>query len=206
MDVPFISSGALSRAHYALVRKAEEARSPQALEQLLLAEVANVQRRLAAQALSIVRTHICLHLHPALALKHQNNVLGCYQRMLGHSSLLFFDVASGRTSPYIRLCPISCHKSGGGRTGHSTETYRSVSLGPVFDVHSLTASRLPLLLGTLAISSRAPINACQYAAQGTGHADSAYIFFYPSGRTWKMSKFRGYAWHSIISSGLGVRS
>lgn len=46
MDVPFISSGAQSRAHYALVRKVEGASSPQQADQYLFAEVNSIHARL----------------------------------------------------------------------------------------------------------------------------------------------------------------
>jgi hypothetical protein len=54
MDVPFISSGAQSRAHYALVRKVESAASPQQADQYLLAEVKSIQNRISQPGLSIV--------------------------------------------------------------------------------------------------------------------------------------------------------
>ena len=54
MDVPFISSGALSRAHYSLVRKVEEATSPSEADQYLLAEVEHVRDRLTRSASTVV--------------------------------------------------------------------------------------------------------------------------------------------------------
>ena len=63
MNVPFISSGAQSRAHYALVRKVEGASSPQQADQYLLAEVNSIRARLGQPGLSLVRveqlTTIC---------------------------------------------------------------------------------------------------------------------------------------------------
>lgn len=55
MDVPFISSGAMSRAQYALVRKVENAVSPQAADQILLSELDVIRRNLQQPHLSIVR-------------------------------------------------------------------------------------------------------------------------------------------------------
>lgn len=46
MDVPFLSSGAMSRAHYALVRNVEDATSPPMADQYLLEEVENIRSRL----------------------------------------------------------------------------------------------------------------------------------------------------------------
>jgi hypothetical protein len=54
MDVPFISSGAISRAHYAIVRKVETATSSQLADQYLLAEVKSIRYRLAQPGLSMV--------------------------------------------------------------------------------------------------------------------------------------------------------
>jgi len=53
MNVPFISSGALSRAHYTLVRRVESANSHQLADQYLLAEVQSMKYRLAHPTLSL---------------------------------------------------------------------------------------------------------------------------------------------------------
>jgi AP-4 complex subunit epsilon-1 len=55
MDVPFINSGALSRAHYSLVRKVESPQSPQAVDQILLSEIDGIRRSFAVGGLSLVR-------------------------------------------------------------------------------------------------------------------------------------------------------
>lgn len=54
MDVPFISSGAISRAHYALVHKVETAQSSQLVDQILLAEVHAVRNQLTISTLTTV--------------------------------------------------------------------------------------------------------------------------------------------------------
>ncbi|KAJ3523475.1 hypothetical protein NMY22_g11430 [Coprinellus aureogranulatus] len=54
MDVPFASSGALSRSHYAIVRKVEEASSAQEADQALAFEIKRVQQRLTRAAPTIV--------------------------------------------------------------------------------------------------------------------------------------------------------
>ena len=60
MEVPFVSSGAMSRAHYALVRKVELATSPQAADAILLAEIEDVHYRLMHSTL----TQVCnIYLH-----------------------------------------------------------------------------------------------------------------------------------------------
>jgi AP-4 complex subunit epsilon-1 len=55
MDIPFISSGALSRVHYALVRKIEEATSEGSVNVMLDAEVISIREQLARPSLSLVR-------------------------------------------------------------------------------------------------------------------------------------------------------
>ncbi|KAI0748602.1 ARM repeat-containing protein [Daedaleopsis nitida] len=52
MDVPFSSSGAMSRAHYALVRKVEST-TPHATDQILLAEVHSIRNQLARSTLTL---------------------------------------------------------------------------------------------------------------------------------------------------------
>ncbi|KAI0333484.1 ARM repeat-containing protein, partial [Cubamyces sp. BRFM 1775] len=59
MDVPFSSSGAMSRAHYALVRKIESA-TPQAADQLLLAEVQSIRHQLGRSTLTLKQSKECL--------------------------------------------------------------------------------------------------------------------------------------------------
>ncbi|KAH8106826.1 ARM repeat-containing protein [Cristinia sonorae] len=53
MDVPFMSSGAMSRAHYALVRKVETAASALAADSVLYAEAETVQSRLQNSTLTL---------------------------------------------------------------------------------------------------------------------------------------------------------
>ena len=63
MDVPFISSGAMSRAQYVLVRKIETATTPQAADQLLFAEVDAIRMHLGQPTLSLVcRNILCTHI------------------------------------------------------------------------------------------------------------------------------------------------
>ncbi|KAG9316700.1 armadillo-type protein [Chiua virens] len=70
MDVPFTSSGAMSRAHYALVRKIENATSAQAADQILLDEIDVIRRTLQKPHLSIKECKECLILilHCTIAL------------------------------------------------------------------------------------------------------------------------------------------
>ncbi|EDR09136.1 uncharacterized protein LACBIDRAFT_296456 [Laccaria bicolor S238N-H82] len=60
MDVPFSSSGALSRAHYVIVRKVESATSSQAADQHLAAEIKSIRRQLAHPALDLKACKECL--------------------------------------------------------------------------------------------------------------------------------------------------
>lgn len=58
MDVPFLSSGAMSRVHYALVRKVEGATSPSLADQFLLDEVENVRDRLLRSSSTVVSAYV----------------------------------------------------------------------------------------------------------------------------------------------------
>lgn len=55
MDIPFSSSGALSRAHYGIVRKVETASSPQYADQMLALEIKATHERLSQRSLKPVR-------------------------------------------------------------------------------------------------------------------------------------------------------
>jgi len=55
MDVPFLSSGAMSRVHYSLIRRVEVASSAQAADQTLLSEIQVIRSTLEQPRLSIVR-------------------------------------------------------------------------------------------------------------------------------------------------------
>jgi len=54
MDVPFHSSGAMSRAHYAIVRKVESSASIQSADQDLFLEIKSIQAQLSHPRLQIV--------------------------------------------------------------------------------------------------------------------------------------------------------
>jgi hypothetical protein len=111
MDVPFIGSGALSRAHYALVHKVEAAASPQLADQYLFAEVQSLRTRLAKPGLSIVRrlqVLVSAEIHVSLS-----------ERMQGDSDyiavLLDGDHLWLRLQRTVRLCHPSSGKSRGSR-------------------------------------------------------------------------------------------
>ncbi|KAJ7124951.1 armadillo-type protein [Mycena epipterygia] len=53
MDVPFVSSGALNRAHYALVRHVESAPSPEMADSYILKEVESIRSRLRHPTISL---------------------------------------------------------------------------------------------------------------------------------------------------------
>lgn len=55
MDVPFLTSGAMSRAHYALIRRVETATSPSAVDQTVLAEIEAIRARFARGVSNMVR-------------------------------------------------------------------------------------------------------------------------------------------------------
>lgn len=54
MDVPFRSSGALSRAHYALVRKIESASTVESADQDIFLEINSLNAQLSHPKLSLV--------------------------------------------------------------------------------------------------------------------------------------------------------
>ncbi|KAJ7078870.1 armadillo-type protein [Mycena belliarum] len=60
MDVPFVSSGALSRAHYALVKNVESAPSPSIADSYIFKEVESIRSRLRHPHISIKETKECL--------------------------------------------------------------------------------------------------------------------------------------------------
>ncbi|KAF8971037.1 armadillo-type protein [Flammula alnicola] len=60
MDVPFHSSGAMSRAHYAIVRKVESSTSVQSADQHIFLEIKSVQMQLSRPKLSLEKCKECL--------------------------------------------------------------------------------------------------------------------------------------------------
>lgn len=54
MNVPYISSGALSRFHYGLVRKVEATSSPELADEHLLEAINFIRRQLSNPSLSLV--------------------------------------------------------------------------------------------------------------------------------------------------------
>ncbi|KAG1760911.1 armadillo-type protein [Suillus occidentalis] len=74
MDVTFINSGALSRAHYSLVRKVESAQSPQAADQIHLSEIDGIRRHFAVGGISLkeCREKLIMLLYCSMNLTHVN--------------------------------------------------------------------------------------------------------------------------------------
>jgi hypothetical protein len=66
MEVPFISSGALSRAHYALIRKVELAQTSQQADDHLLEEVVALRDRLSRPGFSSVGPTLPFSVKPTL--------------------------------------------------------------------------------------------------------------------------------------------
>ncbi|KAJ6497850.1 armadillo-type protein [Mycena sanguinolenta] len=60
MDVPFVQSGALNRAHYSLVKNVESAPSPEMADSFILKEVESIRYRLRHPTLSLKETKECL--------------------------------------------------------------------------------------------------------------------------------------------------
>ncbi|KAG2078780.1 ARM repeat-containing protein [Suillus decipiens] len=74
MDVTFTNSGALSRAHYSLVRKVESAQSPQAADQIYLSEIDSIRRHFAVGGVSLkeCREKLVMLLYCSMNLTHVN--------------------------------------------------------------------------------------------------------------------------------------
>ncbi|KAG1890377.1 armadillo-type protein [Suillus subluteus] len=74
MDVTFINSGALSRAHYSLVRKVESAQSPQAADQIHLSEIDGIRRHFAVGGVSLkeCKEKLIMLLYCSMNLTHVN--------------------------------------------------------------------------------------------------------------------------------------
>ena len=87
MDVPFLSSGALSRAHYALVRQVENAASIQAVDNVLLEQVASIRKQFAGRPLSMV----CAP-SPCPPSSQLDRCPARIQRMLGYATVLRHDL------------------------------------------------------------------------------------------------------------------
>ena len=104
MDVPFSSSGAISRAHYALVRKIETA-TPQAADQILLAEVHTIRTQLARSTLTLVSLKQWYLYRTKLIVVPET-----MQGVSGPSALLLHGCKSWRVCE-SGICAPSCHKS-----------------------------------------------------------------------------------------------
>ena len=76
MDVPFRSSGALSRQHYGLVRRVEEEISLQAADKLVVNEVEVVKRQMSEPGLQLVRD-LCKFVSTQLTIVHRINAKNC---------------------------------------------------------------------------------------------------------------------------------
>lgn len=72
MDIPFISSGALSRAHYALVRKVEESTSEGAMNRILEAEVGTIRQQLAQPSRLLVGVILLASFGNVIKCTHRN--------------------------------------------------------------------------------------------------------------------------------------
>ena len=106
MDVPFLSSGALSRAHYALVRQVENAASLQAVDDVLLVQVAAIRKQFAGRPLSMV----CAPSH----CPPNSQPDRCLERMQGasdHAAVLRYDLY-WVSSPGFEFCPAIRDKPG----------------------------------------------------------------------------------------------
>lgn len=106
MDVPFLSSGALSRVHYALVRQVENAASLQAVDNILMSQVASIRKQFAGRPLSMVcaPSHCPLNSQPERCLARM-------QRMPNYAVVLRYDIY-WTFPPGFELRSATCYKPG----------------------------------------------------------------------------------------------
>ncbi|KAF8070331.1 armadillo-type protein [Lyophyllum atratum] len=107
MEVPFISSGASSRAHYSLVRKIEYADSTQSANQHLVTEIESIRRQLADPALSLDECRNCLILllYCYMNVSHGFLALDAFNFALSHAITL---AEAGRTITHKRIGYLFC--------------------------------------------------------------------------------------------------
>jgi hypothetical protein len=111
MEVPFISSGALSRAHYVLVRKVELAKSTQQADNYLLEEVDALRDRLSRPGFTSVGPAP----FPAReALLNVPDRLGTMSRVPHHLAVLFHEYHSWTSSWRAGIRTPACRESGRG--------------------------------------------------------------------------------------------
>ena len=127
MDVPFSSSGAMGRAHYALVRKVESA-TPQAADQILLAEVNSVQNQLMRSTLTLVSglrlsVSICSLCFVYTHRNNAKNVWSCFSTARWRSIRACISTSSSRSL----MQSISRRRDRRRRTSVQVRTFRSHS-------------------------------------------------------------------------------
>jgi len=106
MDVPFLSSGALSRAHYALVRQVENAASLQAIDNILIVQVASIRKQFAGRPLSMVCAPSDCRPN-----SQPEKYLARMQRMPNYAAVLFRDLY-WNFPPGFELRAAQCYKPG----------------------------------------------------------------------------------------------
>lgn len=142
MDIPFISSGALSRAHYALVRKVEIAASLSEADEHLLAEVEHVRDRLTRSASSAVSSVSLGTVHNVSCLY---TVTETSQRVPRHPAVLFHEFPGSFAGRGVRAT--TRLELGRGRPHCSGQAYWYRSCIYQTQESQLTSRRLPLLCG-----------------------------------------------------------
>lgn len=115
----------MSRAHYALVRKVESA-TPQATDQILLAEVHSIRNQLARSTLTLVsevRRRFAKLVRRGLMLDAE-----AMQGMSGTTAILRHDCQPWRISG-PRVCSSTCDKSCGSRANDTEQADGYVTCG-----------------------------------------------------------------------------
>ncbi|TFY64690.1 hypothetical protein EVJ58_g2464 [Rhodofomes roseus] len=103
MDVPFVSSGAISRSQYALVRKVETAQTPQLADQYILAEVDSIRSQLSRSTLTLVRAPFSYP--PDIALMQPVEAM---QGIFDSTAILCYEPESGPTVQDKRIGYLFC--------------------------------------------------------------------------------------------------
>ncbi|KAF7375959.1 Adaptin-N domain-containing protein [Mycena sanguinolenta] len=121
MDVPFVQSGALNRAHYALVRNVESAPSPEMADSYILKEVESIRYRLRHPTLSLVRVLLGLR-HTLLkrATLSQNETKECLTVLL-YCSMSITSAASLPTGSLDFALPQAVNLSEAGKKVHDKQ-------------------------------------------------------------------------------------
>lgn len=170
MDVPFVSSGALNRTHYALVRHIESAPSPEMADSYILKEVDSIRSRLRHPAISLVR--VGPH-RPAVLL---NTIVPERNKRISHYPVILLHVNYVSWNPQrkFRLCFAASRQFSRGRENGPREADRFSSFSCVSGGRLNSPLRISVLCRNYVCGSRVTLDARQHLAQGSALSDTLY--------------------------------